>query len=39
MSIHKEAPPDGRPPLGTVGAVTRLTLIGVAVAAVAGSFR
>ena len=38
MSIHKEAPPDARPPLGTVGAVTRLTLIGVAVAAVAGSF-
>jgi hypothetical protein len=34
MSIHKEAPPDARPPLGTGGAVTRLTLIGVAVAGV-----
>src|SRR6476661_7190248 len=38
MSIHKEAPPDARPALGTVGAVTRLTLIGVAVAAVVGTF-
>jgi catalase len=38
MSIHKEASQDARPPLGTVGAVARLTLIGVAVAAVAGSF-
>jgi catalase len=38
MSIHQEAPPDARPPLGTVGAVTRLTLIAVALAAVAGTF-
>src|SRR5580704_6620180 len=38
MSIHQEAPADARPPLGTVGAVARLTLIGVAVAAVAGTF-
>ena len=38
MSIHTEAPAHARPPLGTVGAVARLTLIGVAVAAVAGGF-
>src|SRR5262249_31379126 len=38
MSIHQEAPPDARPPLGAVGMVARLTLIGVAVAAVAGTF-
>ena len=38
MSIHQEALPDARPPLGTVGMVARYTLIGVAVAAVAGSF-
>jgi catalase len=38
MSIDKEAPPDVRPPLGMVGAVARLSLIGVAVAAVVGTF-
>src|SRR6201997_933503 len=38
MSIHQEAPPDARPPLGTVGTVVRLTLISVALAAVAGTF-
>src|ERR1700740_1157947 len=38
MAIHHEAPPGAGPPLGTIGAVTRLTLIGVAVAAVAGTF-
>src|SRR5207245_6153342 len=31
-------PPDARPPLSTAGTVARLTLIGVGVAAVAGSF-
>src|SRR5690349_3005951 len=38
MAIHQEAPPDARPRLSTIGMVVRLTLIGVAVAAVAGSF-
>ena len=38
MSIKQEAPPGARPPLGTAGTVARLTLIGVALAAVAGTF-
>jgi len=38
MSIHQEAPPDARPRLSTAGTVARLTLIGVALAAVAGTF-
>jgi catalase len=38
MSIHQEALPDARPRLSTAGTVARLTLIGVALAAVAGSF-
>src|SRR4029077_14430944 len=38
MAIPHEAPPDARPRLGTAGTVTRLALIGVALAAVAGIF-
>ena len=38
MAIHHEAPPDARPRLSTAGTVTRLTLIGAALAAVAGTF-
>ena len=38
MSIHQEALPDARPRLGTAGTVARLILIGVALAAVAGTF-
>src|ERR1700730_18397442 len=38
MTIHQEAPPDARPPLGMAGTVARLSLIGVALAAVAGAF-
>jgi catalase len=38
MAIHQEAPPDARPRLSTAGTVARLTLIGVALAAVAGTF-
>jgi catalase len=38
MSINQEAPPDARPRLSTAGTVARLTLIGVALAAVAGTF-
>ena len=38
MAIHHEAPPDARPRLSTAGTVARLTLIGVALAAVAGTF-
>src|SRR6266446_9333608 len=38
MSIHREAPPDARPPLSTAGTVARLTLIGIALAGVAGTF-
>ena len=38
MSIYQEAPPDAPPPLGTAGTMARLTLIGVALAAVAGTF-
>src|ERR1700684_1150428 len=38
MSIHQEAPPDARPPLNTASAVARLTLIGVVLGAVAGTF-
>src|SRR6516225_9505951 len=37
MAIHHEAP-DARPRLSTVGTVARLTLIGIALAAVAGTF-
>src|SRR5262245_44832853 len=38
MAIHQEAPPDARPRLSTAATVARLTLIGVALAAVAGTF-
>src|SRR5499425_738842 len=38
MAIHQEAPPDARPRLSMAGTVARLTLIGVALAAVAGTF-
>jgi catalase len=38
MAIHQEATPDARPRLSTAGTVARLTLIGVALAAVAGTF-
>jgi catalase len=38
MAIHHEAPPDARPRLSTAGTVARLTLIGIALAGVAGSF-
>src|SRR6516164_6418171 len=38
MAIHNEAPPDARPRLSTAGTVARLTLIGIALAAVAGTF-
>jgi catalase len=38
MAIHEEAPPDARPRLSTAATVARLTLIGVALAAVAGTF-
>src|ERR1700756_1416231 len=38
MAIHLEAPPDARPRLSAAGTVARLTLIGVALAAVAGTF-
>src|SRR6516164_11412845 len=38
MAIHNEAPPDARPRLSMAGTVARLTLIGVALAAVAGAF-
>src|SRR3954454_24177527 len=38
MAIHQEAPPDARPRLRTAATVARLTLIGVALAAVAGAF-
>jgi catalase len=38
MAIHHGAPPDARPRLSTAGAVARLTLIGIALAGVAGTF-
>jgi catalase len=38
MAIHHEAPPDARPRLSTAGAMARLTLIGLVLAAVAGTF-
>ncbi len=38
MAIHHEAPPDERPRLSTAGTVARLTLIGIALAGVAGTF-
>jgi len=38
MAIHQEAPPDARPRLSTAGTVARLTLIGIALAGVAGTF-
>jgi catalase len=38
MAIHHAAPPDGRPRLSTGCTVARLILIGVALAAVAGTF-
>src|SRR5580658_10668376 len=38
MAIHQEAPPEARPRLSTAGTVARLTLIGIALAAVAGTF-
>jgi catalase len=38
MAIHHEAPPDARPRLSAAGTVARLTLIGIALAAVAGTF-
>src|SRR6516225_5946403 len=37
MAIHHEAP-DARPRLSTAGTVARLTLIGIALAGVAGTF-
>ena len=38
MAIHHEAATDARPRLSTAGTVARLTLIGIALAAVAGTF-
>ena len=38
MAIHNESPPDARPRLSTAGTVARLTLIGIALAGVAGTF-
>jgi catalase len=38
MAIHHETPPDARPRLSTAGTVARLALIGIALAAVAGTF-
>src|SRR5215468_5974502 len=38
MAIHHEAPPDARPRLITASTVGRSTLVGVAIAAVAGTF-
>jgi catalase len=38
MAIHDEAPPDARPRLSTAGTAARLTLIGIALAGVAGTF-
>jgi catalase len=38
MAIDHEAPPDARPRLGATGTVARLTLIGIALAVVAGAF-
>jgi catalase len=38
MAIHHEAPPDARPRLSTAGTVARLTLIGIALAGLAGTF-
>src|ERR1700732_3914001 len=38
MAIHHEAPPDARASLSTAGTVARLTLIGIALAAGAGTF-
>ena len=38
MAIHPEAPPDARSRLGAASTLARLTLIGVALAAVAGTF-
>src|SRR6266481_882421 len=38
MALHQKAPPDARPRLSTAATVARLTLIGVALAAVAGTF-
>src|ERR1700730_16540695 len=38
MAIHQEAPPDAQPRRSTPATVARLTLIGVALAAVAGTF-
>ena len=38
MAIHHAAPPDTRPRLSAAGTMARLTLIGVALAAVAGTF-
>ena len=38
MAIHHEAPPDARPRLSTAGTVARLTLIGIALAGIGGTF-
>src|SRR5258706_15675039 len=38
MAIHHESPPDDPPRLSTAGTVARLTLIGIALAGVAGTF-
>jgi catalase len=38
MAIHNEAPPDARPRLGTASTVARLTLMGIALAAIVGAF-
>src|SRR5580704_15106201 len=38
MAIYNEAPPDARPRLSTVSTVARLTVIGIALATVAGTF-
>jgi catalase len=38
MALRPEAPPDARPRLSTAGTAARLTLIGIALAGVAGTF-
>jgi catalase len=38
MAIHHDTPPDARPRLSMAGTVARLTLIGIALAGVAGAF-
>jgi catalase len=38
MAIRHETPPDARPPLSAAGRAARLTLVGIALAGVAGTF-